>query len=109
MESMAISLRNFENFEMFCPLGAMKLGVQQKKLLHLIQPSQDPTYIFFLDSGVTGKCRNGHFWLKFGRVTSIYGALMLLIFCGGGLGLELSFLEFQIEENFWEAKFQVFI
>ena len=32
---------------MFCPLGAMKLGVQQKKLLHLIQPSQDPTYIYF--------------------------------------------------------------
>ena len=32
---------------MFCPLGAMKLGVQQKKFLHLIQPSQDPTYIYF--------------------------------------------------------------
>ena len=32
---------------MFCPLGAMKLGVQEKKLLHLIQPSQDPTYIYF--------------------------------------------------------------
>ena len=27
---------------MFCPLGAMKLGVQEKKLLHLIQPSQGP-------------------------------------------------------------------
>ena len=26
-----ISSRNFENFELFCPLGAMKLGVQQKK------------------------------------------------------------------------------
>ena len=25
----------------------MKLGVQQKKLLHLIQLSQDPTYIYF--------------------------------------------------------------
>ena len=33
---------------MFCPLGAMKLEVQEKKLLHLIQPSQDPTYIYFL-------------------------------------------------------------
>ena len=42
---MVISTRKFENVEMFCPLGAMKLGVQQKKLLHLIQPSQDPTYI----------------------------------------------------------------
>ena len=29
--SMVISSRKFENFEMFCPLGAMKLGVQQKK------------------------------------------------------------------------------
>ena len=44
---MVISSRKFENFEIFCPLGAMKLGVQQKKLLHLIQPSQDPTYIYF--------------------------------------------------------------
>ena len=55
---MVISSRKFENFEMFCPLGAMKLGVQQKKLLHLIQPSQDPTYILFFESGVTGKCRS---------------------------------------------------
>ena len=35
---------------MFCPLGAMKLGVEQKKLLHLIQPSQDPTHIYFFFS-----------------------------------------------------------
>ena len=40
-----------------------------------------------------------------GVVTSIYGALMLLNFCGGGLGLELNILGFQIEENFCEAKF----
>ena len=43
-----------------------------------------------------------HFWLKFGMVTSIYGALMLLIFCGnrGRVGgQELNFLGFQIEEN----------
>ena len=49
-----------------------------------------------------------HFWLKFGMLTSIYGALMLLNFCGdwgGGCELELNFLVFQIEENFWEAKF----
>ena len=39
---------------------------------------------------------HGHFWLKFGRV--------LLNFCGDW-GLELNFLGFQIEENFWEAKF----
>ena len=32
---------------MFCPLGAIKLGVQEKKLLHLIQPSQDLTYIYY--------------------------------------------------------------
>ena len=45
-----------------------------------------------------------HFWLKFGMVTSIYGALMLLNFCGDW-GLALNFFGFQIEENFWEAKF----
>ena len=45
---MVISSRKFENFELFCPLGAIKLGVQQKKLPHLIQPSQDPTNIYFL-------------------------------------------------------------
>ena len=52
---------------------------------------------------------HGHFWLKFGRVPSIYRALMLLNFCGDrgrGLGArKLNFLGFQIEENFWEAKF----
>ena len=64
----------FENVELFCPLGAMKMGVQQRELLHLIQPSQDPTYIF----------------VEIG---------------GGGLGLELNFLRFQIEENIWKAKF----
>ena len=51
---------------------------------------------------------HGHFWLKFGRLLSIYGVLMLLNFCGdrgGGWGLELIFLGLQIEENFWEAKF----
>ena len=51
---------------------------------------------------------HGHFWLKFGMGPSIYGALMLLNFCedwGRGLGLELNLLGFQIEENFWEAKF----
>ena len=103
---------------MFCPLGAMKLGVQQKKLLHLIQPSQDPTYIyFFLIQGLRVRVEMGtksekvccvcvcdafllasispyiskvrsHFWLKFGMVTSIYGALMLFNFCGDwGRGL----------------------
>ena len=33
----------------------------------------------------------------------VYGALMLLNFCGDW-GLELNFLGFQIKENFWEAK-----
>ena len=65
---MVISSRKFENFELFSPLGAMKLAVLQKKLLHLIQPSQDPTYIYI--------------FLKFGRVLSIYKVLMLLNFCG---------------------------
>ena len=51
---------------------------------------------------------HGHFWLKFGMEPSIYGAFMLLNFCGDrgrGWGLELNFLGFQIEENFSEAKF----
>ena len=36
-----------------------------------------------------------HFWLKFGMVTSIYGALMLLNFCGDwgrGLGARTKLL-----------------
>ena len=45
---MVIVSRKFENFELFCPLGAMKRGVQQKKLLRLIQLTRTPhTYIFF--------------------------------------------------------------
>ena len=123
-----ISSRKFENFELFCPLGAMKLGVQQKKLPHLIQPSQDPTYIyFFLIQGLRVRVEmgtksekvcmcvcvyvcdafllasispyiskvHGHFWLKFGMVPSIYGALMLLNFCGDrgrGLGARTKLL-----------------
>ena len=77
----------FENFELFCPLGAMKLGVQQKKLLHLIQPSQDP--IFFWGQG-SRVC-------VCGRVLSVYGALMLLNFCGDwvkGLGARAKLLAF---------------
>ena len=104
---------------MFCPLGAMKLGVQEKKLLHLIQPSQDPTYIyFFLIQGLRVRVEMGtksvcvcvcvlasispyiskvrsHFWLKFGVVPSINGALMLLNFCedwGRGLGARTKLL-----------------
>ena len=98
---------------MFCLLGAMKLGVQQKKLLHLIQPSQDPTYIyFFLIQGLRVRVEMG---TKSEKVCmcvcvcvepSIYGALMLLNFCGDrGRGLELNFLGFKIEYHFWEAKF----
>ena len=45
---------------MFCPLGAMKLGEQEKKLLHLIQPSQDPTYIYlFLIQGLRVRVEMG--------------------------------------------------
>ena len=114
----------------------MKLGVQQKKWLHLIQPSQDPRYIyFFLIQGLRVRVEmgtksekvcmcecvyvcmcvcvcvcdaillasissyiskvHGHFWLKFGVVPSIYGALMLLNFCGDrgrGLGARTKLL-----------------
>ena len=54
-------------------------------------------------------------WVKFRRLKMgdpVYGTLMLLNFCGNqgsGRGLELNFFGFQIKENFWEAKFQVFI
>ena len=54
---------------------------------------------------------HGHFWLKFGMVLSIYWTLMLLHFCGNrgrGLGTELNFLGFQIEENFWEAVLDIY-
>ena len=106
---MVISSRKFKNFEMFCPLGALKLEVQQKKLLHLIQPSQGPTYIFFLSQRSRVSVEMGTKSEKVCVcVTSIYKALMLLNFCGDlgrGLGVELNFLGFQIEENFWKAKF----
>ena len=68
---MVISSRKSENFELFCPLGAMKLGV--KKCVCLCVGVYFP------------------FWLKFGMVPSIYGALMLLNFYGNqrrGLGAE---------------------
>ena len=99
---MVISPRKFKNLEMFCPLGAMKVRVQQKQLLHLYVCD---AFLLASISPYISKVRS-HFWLKFGMVTSIYGALMLLNFCGDwGRGLELNFLGFQIEENFWEAKF----
>ena len=40
----------------------------------------------------------------------IFVALMLLTFCKNqGLGLEHNLFGIQIEENFWETKFYVFI
>ena len=107
---MVISSRKFENFELFCPLGAMKLGIQQKKWLYLIQPSQDPTYIYFFNSGVNGTCRNGdkewtsmyvcvtrlfHLISPRFMVPSIYGTLVLLNFCANrvrGLGAKTKLL-----------------
>ena len=49
-----------------------------------------------------------HFWLKFGRVISIYGALMLLNFCGDWRLelISLNLLGFQIEENFGKQSFR---
>ena len=95
---------------MFCPLGAIKLGVQQKKLLHLIQPSQGPhIHIIFLIQGlrVLVEIRT-----KSEKVCMFVCVCVISAsnFCGDrGWGLELNFLGFQIEENFWEAKFLVFI
>ena len=57
---MVISSRKFENFELFCPLGAMKLGVQQKKVTASDSAKPGPDiHIFFFNSGVTGTRRNG--------------------------------------------------
>ena len=102
---MVISSNKFENFELFCPLGAMKLRVQQKKSLHLIQGLRVrvemgtksekvcmcvcvcDAFLLASISPYISKVRS-HFWLKFGRVLSIYEALMLLNFCGNrGRGL----------------------
>ena len=55
---MVISSRKFEHFEMFCPLGAMKLGVQQKSDCIRFSQARTPHKYIFFDSGVTGKCRN---------------------------------------------------
>ena len=99
----------------------MKLGVQQKKWLHLIQPSQDPKFIFSLIQGLRVRVEvrrksekvcmcvcvwrffvgvyiskvRSHFWVKFGMAPSIYRALMLLNFCGDwgrGLGARTKLL-----------------
>ena len=57
---MVISSRKFENFELFCPLGAMKLGVQQKKVTASDSAKPGPhIHIIVFESGVTGTCRNG--------------------------------------------------
>ena len=62
---MVISWRKFENFEIFCPLGAiklgaMKLGVKQKKVTASDSAKPGPhIHIYFFESGVTGTCRNG--------------------------------------------------
>ena len=38
---MVISSRKFENFELFCALGAMKLGIQQE-----VTASESATHIY---------------------------------------------------------------
>ena len=48
-----------------------------------------PYVHIFFGSGITGTCRN---------------AIKILWRLEGGWGLELNFLGYQIEENFWEAK-----
>ena len=100
--------------------GSHETGGTAKKVTAFDSVKPGPhIHIFFLIQGLRVRVEmasispyiskvRSHFWLKFGMVTSIYGALMLLNFCGdwgGGWGLELNFLRFQIEENFWEAKF----
>ena len=94
----------------------MKLGVQQKKVTAPDSAKSGPhIHIFFLIQGLRVRVEMGtkgvcvcvasispyiskvrsHFWLKFGMVTSIYEALMLLNFCGDwgrGLGARTKLL-----------------
>ena len=49
---MVIISRKIENFELFCPLGAMKLGVQQKKVTASDSAKPGPhTHIIFVEIG----------------------------------------------------------
>ena len=57
---MVISSRKIENFELFCPLGAMKMGVQQKKVT--ASDSAKPgshIHIFFLIQGLRVRLEMG--------------------------------------------------
>ena len=57
---MVISSIKFENFEMFYPLGAMKLVVQQKKVTASDSVKPGPTYIyFFLSQGLRVRVEMG--------------------------------------------------
>ena len=82
---------------------SVEMGTKSKKVCMCVCDA----FLLASISSYTSKV-HGHFWLKFGMVLSIYGALMLLNFCGDW-GLELNFFGFQIEENFWKAKFKIFI
>ena len=113
-------LKKFRKFRVVLSSGSHESGSTAKKVIASDSAKPGPhIHIFFLNSGVKkyvwdafllafispyiSKVQS-HFWLKFGMLTSIYGALMLLNFCEDW-GLELNFLGFQIEENFWDAKF----
>ena len=97
-------LKKFRKFRVVLSSGSHETRSTAKKVTASDSAKPGPhIHIFFFHLGV-----HGHFWLKFGRVLSVYGPLMLLNFVEigvGGWGLELNFLWFQIEETFWEAKF----
>ena len=89
-----------------CALGTLKLGVKQKKRLHVIQLKQDFLRIFFRNANKECVCVCDAFLLA---SISAYISKVQSHFWKSGLGLELNFLGFQIEENFWESMFSVFI
>ena len=103
-------LKKFRKFRDVLSSGSHETGSKEIKVTASNSPKPGPhIHIFFFNSEVTGTRRNGdkewksmyvcdafllasispciskvhgHFWLKFGMVTSIYEALMLLNYCG---------------------------
>ena len=83
-------LEKIRKFRDVLSSGSHETGSTAKKVTASDSAKPGPhIHIILFESGVTGKCME----------PSIYGALMLLNFCedrGGGWGLELNFLWFQI-------------
>ena len=96
-------LEKIRKFRYGLSSGSHETGSTAKKVTASDSAKPGPhIHVFFLSQGL--RVRVGCFLYM--------GHLCFLIFVeigGGSWGLELNFLGFQIEENFWEAKFEVFI